>query len=134
MEDYSGISRSFERCLRRGDVVQRFYDLFMASHPDIPARFTHTNFGAQKRLLEQGVNLAILYADGNPVGQIGVDRIRNSHARSRMNIPPHFYDYWQDAFLTAIAEFDGEFSDTLRAQWERVLQKTIAHVRGGYEE
>ena len=133
MADHRDVSQSFDRCLRRGDVIQRFYDLFMASHPDIPARFTHTDFRAQKRLLEQGVNLAILYAEGNPVGRIGVDRIRVSHARSRMDIPLHFYDHWQEAFLAAIAEFDEEFSEALRMQWEQVLRKTIDHVRAGYE-
>jgi hemoglobin-like flavoprotein len=132
MTDYAAVSRSYERCLRKGDLMQRFYDLFMASEADIASRFARTDFAAQKRLLQQSISLAILFAAGDPVGRIGIERIRNSHAQDRMDIAPRYYAYWKSAFLRAIEEFDPEFGEGLAHAWEAVLQKTVDHVAGGY--
>ncbi|HWA13023.1 MAG TPA: hypothetical protein VHA15_08010 [Burkholderiales bacterium] len=133
MTDYSAVTQSFERCLRRGDVIQRFYDLFMASDPEIAPWFERTDFPAQKRLLEQSISLAILFAAGNPIGRIGIERIRASHAPGRMGVPPRLYPFWKAAFLRAIEEFDPAFGDELAAAWHTVLQKTIDHVLAGQD-
>jgi hemoglobin-like flavoprotein len=118
----------------KGDVVERFYALFMDIHPDIRPRFVNTDFGSQKKLLRQSIGLAILHARNNPVGRIGINRLARSHSKSGLNIPPALYAYWKRSFLQAVAEFDSQFSDGLKAGWDRVLQKTIDDVSGGYED
>lgn len=133
MIDAAEVEESFERCLLKGDVVERFYALFMDSHPDIKPRFANTNFDSQKKLLRQSIGLAILHARNNPVGRIGIDRLARSHSKSGLNIPPHLYAYWKKSFLQAVAEFDSEFSQELNVGWERVLQKTIDDISAGYE-
>jgi hemoglobin-like flavoprotein len=133
MTDYAAVTRSFERCLRGGDVVQRFYDLFIAADPEIAPWFARTDFPAQKRLLEQSINLAILFAAGNPIGRIGIERIRDSHAPGRMDIPPRLYAFWKLAFLRAVEEFDPSLDPDLAAAWDAVLQATVDHVLSGRE-
>lgn len=133
MIDAAEVEESFERCLLKGDVVERFYALFMDSHPDIKPRFANTNFDSQKKLLRQSIGLAILHARNNPVGRIGIDRLARSHSKSGLNIPPHLYAYWKKSFLQAVAEFDSEFSQELNVGWERVLQKAIDDISAGYE-
>ncbi len=64
---------------------------FLESHPDIKPRFAHTDFDAQKHLLRQSINLAMLFANENPVGKKGINRIRQSHSQSGLNIPPELY-------------------------------------------
>jgi len=127
------VEESFERCMLKGDVIERFYAIFIDSHPDIKPRFANTDFDAQKKLLRQSIGLAILHAHNNPVGRIGIDRLARTHSKSGLNIPPHLYAYWKASFLQAVAEFDAEFSLELKASWDLVLQKTIDGVAAGYE-
>jgi hemoglobin-like flavoprotein len=134
MIDVAEVEESFERCMLKGDVVERFYALFMDSHPDIRPRFVDTDFDSQKKLLRQSIGLAILHARNNPVGRIGINRLARSHSRSGLNIPPALYAYWKASFIQAVSEFDDEFSDSLNIQWDAVLQKTINDVVAGYEE
>lgn len=132
MSDVEDVKQSFVRCMIQGDIVGRFYDIFLDSHPDIKPRFANTDFDSQKQLLRQGVNLAIMFADGHDVGKKGINRIRNSHSKSGLNIPPDLYPYWKKSFIQAASEFDLEFSDELKSQWDSILQKTIDYVIDGY--
>ena len=127
------VKLSFARCIIKGDVVGRFYEIFLDSHPDIKPRFAKTDFDSQKQLLRQSVNLAIMFANDHPVAINGINRIRQSHSQSGMNIPPDLYHYWKKSFIQAATEFDPEFSDKLNRQWDSVLQKTIDFIIEGYE-
>lgn len=133
MIDSEKVAQSFGRCVFKGDVIERFYDLFIDSHPDIKHRFLETDFASQKNLLRQGIGLAIMFASGNPVGENGINRIRKSHSASGLNIPPYLYPYWKKSFLQAVSEFDAEFSEELKGQWDGVLQRTIDFIAGGHE-
>lgn len=128
------VRKSFGRCNIKGDVIERFYQLFLKSHPDIGPRFANTDFSVQKGLLRQGINLAILFAAGVPTGESAITRIRDTHKKSRMNIPPSLYTYWQKSLLQAVSEFDSEFNDQTRRCWDAVLRKTINHVTAGYDD
>ena len=133
MNDFEEVKQSFARCMIKGDVVGRFYDIFLDSHPEIKPRFANTDFDSQKHLLRQGVNLAIMFASDNPVGKKGIERIRKSHSKLSLDIPPNLYSYWKKSFIQAASEFDPEFSDELEKQWDLVLQKTISYIIDGYE-
>jgi len=133
MNDAAQVEESFERCMLKGDVIERFYAIFIDSHPDIKPRFANTDFDSQKKLLRQSVGLAILHARNNPVGRIGINRLARSHSKTGLDIPPPLYAYWKESFLRAVAEFDAEFCEELRASWDVVLQKTIDGVSAGYE-
>ena len=133
MNDFEEVKQSFARCMIKGDVIGRFYDIFLDSYPAIKPRFANTDFDSQKHLLRQGVNLAIMFASDNPVGKKGIERIRKSHSKLSLNIPPDFYPYWKKSFIQAASEFDPEFSNELEQQWDSVLQTTISYIIEGYE-
>ena len=133
MHDYEDVKQSFARCMIKGDIVGRFYEIFLDSHPDIKPRFAQTDFDSQKHLLRQSVNLAMMFASDNQVGKNGIKRIRQSHSKSGLNIPPDLYPYWKKSFIQAASELDQEFSDELNRQWDSVLQKTIDFIIEGYE-
>ena len=132
MNDFEDVKESLVRCMITGDVIGRFYEIFLESHPDIKPKFANTDFDSQKRLLRQSVNLAIMFANGNPIGKKGIERIRSSHNRVGLNILPELYTYWKKSFIQVASEFDPEFSDELKKQWDFVLQKTIAYIIDGY--
>ena len=133
MNDCEDVKLSYARCMIKGDVVGRFYEIFLGSHPGIKPRFAHTDFDSQKHLLRQSVNLAIMFASDNQVGKKGIKRIRQSHIKSGLNIPANLYPYWKKSFIQAASELDLEFSDELNRQWDSVLQKTIDYIIEGYE-
>lgn len=126
------VRRSFGRCTTNADVISVFYDLFLASNPDIKPRFTRTDFTAQKGLLRQGINLAILDAAGMASGTAGLTRIRDSHSHAKLDIPPALYKHWKASFLSAVAATDPQTSPELQRQWDTVLQHAIDFIVAGY--
>lgn len=123
---------SLGRCLNHGDLFGRFYEIFIASHAAVATRFRDTDMEKQKDLLKNGINLAIMFADGNPVGENGINRIRHTHSRTQLDIDPGLYDLWLDGFLQAVSEIDPHFDADIEQDWRVLLQKTIDHIRGGY--
>lgn len=131
-EKNQSIQDSFGRVKRGGDMIGRFYEIFLASHPDIAPRFKNSNMTEQKGLLRQGLNLAIMFGDDNPVGQNGIARIRASHAKDKLDIPPNLYKYWLESLIQTISEFDKEFTPELEKEWRRVMQKAIDFIAAGH--
>ncbi len=132
--DISDIQASFGRVTTKGDFFGRFYDIFLASNPAIGPRFVNTDLEAQKKLLRQGVNLAIMFAAGNTIGVSGIGRIRDSHQKGRLDIPPALYPYWLDSFIKAMAEMDSQWTPALEKQWRDALQKVINFIIEGYDQ
>lgn len=123
----TAVRESFRRSIL-SDVFGKFYDIFLNSHSDIKRMFLHTDLKSQKELLKHGIQLAILFADGNPVATQGLSRIKQTHGKGKMAIPPQMYRLWKSSFLTAIEQTDPQFSPQVRQEWDRVLQKTIDYI------
>lgn len=128
------VKQSFDRCSPKGEMIDKFYNLFFDLHPEIKPKFANTNFENQKKALLQGLDLAIMFASDEPVGKIGISRIKKSHSKSNLNILPELYPYWKVCFIQTVSEMDPKFSDELKEQWDLLLQKSIDHIIGGYED
>jgi len=127
------VKLSFGRCIAAGDLIDRFYAIFLDSNPDIKPHFKDTNFTVQMAMLRQSVNLAIMFAAGSQVGHSGLDRIKKSHSKSELGIPPHLYKYWKESMIEAVSDTDPKFDHKLGAAWGKVLQLAVDHVAGDYE-
>jgi hemoglobin-like flavoprotein len=127
------VQESFGRATVSGQLIDKFYEIFLNSHPDVKPRFAKTDFVQQKKLLRRGISLAIMFADNNPVGRDGIARIRESHSKARLNIPPSLYKYWLESFIKALSLCDQQFGPQLELLWRKTLQKTIDFVVEGYE-
>lgn len=126
------VQNSYGRCLSNGDMLETFYQEFLASSGEVAKRFKHTDFEQQHKLLRHGINLMIMYAAGNIAGQSGLKRIKESHSRARLNIEPRFYSMWKRALLSAIGKHDKKFDRETREAWNDVLNKGIDFVTAGY--
>lgn len=126
------VQDSYGRCLVKGDLFQHFYDLFLASSPLIKARFAHTDFDGQKKLIRHGINLMIMYAANNPAGKSGLARIRDSHNQHKLNIPPMYYAYWKRCLLQAVKDYDPKATADLMEFWNQLLDVGIDFISSGY--
>jgi hemoglobin-like flavoprotein len=125
------VKSSFTRCMGK-DLIGHFYDIFLKSNPQIAPRFARTDFQAQKDLLKHGIHLAIMFAQENPLGKKGLARIRKSHRKANLDIPPVLYPCWKSSFLRAVSDLDPEFSEESRKAWDVVLQNAIDYISSGY--
>lgn len=130
--EYQEVRMSMGRAITRGDLFERFYEIFLESHPKIKGMFDSTDMSVQKGLLRQGVNLALMFAEGHAIGESAMGRLRNSHSKGNLNVDPAMYRYWLDSFMKAVAELDPEFNPKLDREWRQALGNAIDHIAGGY--
>jgi hemoglobin-like flavoprotein len=124
------VQQSFSRCTLKKGFVDRFYEIFLASHPSLKPMFAHTNFVEQKQLLRKGISMMLLFAQGNPMAKNAMDRLAKSHGPEGMKIRPELYSYWVDGLMRAVAEFDPQFGPELDKAWREALAAGIGHISG----
>jgi len=128
------VKKSLGRCLHWGDVFETFYRIFLERDPRIPERFVSTDWQEQKKLLRQGVNNVIGFYDGSYTAKHVMERIRHTHGRERLNIPPDLYSHWVESMIEAVRTLDPEFSPTLEQYWREILRSGTNYVVMGYED
>lgn len=130
--DLAGVRKSYGRVIAKGRFVERFYEIFISSGPEIRRMFAKTDFEKQNELLERSLSMALLFPQKNPIARQLIDRIRISHSRGNMDIDPALYRFWLDSLIKTVAERDMEFNPELEQQWRRVLQVTLDYIAEGY--
>lgn len=123
---------SFSRCILSSGFIDRFYELFLASNPEIGPKFAKTNFEKQKGLLVQSILYAIQFAAGNDAGERGLSPIRKSHNRKKLNIEPRYYRYWTESLVKTISEKDYKYTATLEYDWRAALKPVVEFMVAGY--
>ena len=133
-EQIERVKKSYGRCLAKGDVIGRFYEIFLQCSPLVQEKFKNTDFDKQKKLLRLGVTYMIMYANGDYAGQSSLNNLRKTHSHKQLNIEPELYTFWKESLIKTIGEFDSQFSLSLRNDWEEVINLGISHIKGGYHE
>ncbi len=124
--------QSYSRCLANGDLITRFYEIFLKSSKEIEEHFSNTNFVSQKKVLHHGILCLILFAKGSLAGAVTVEKIAHTHKKSLMNVKPELYPLWKHCLMTVIAEFDEDFNDDIAQGWSLVLDHGIEFIILGY--
>ena len=128
--DLDAVRNSYARCLMREDFIDRFYEIFIDSHPSIRPMFANTDFDAQINLLRQGLACAFRFARGDSGAATSMDRFRESHGRKgRIKVEPKLYPFWVNSMVTAANECDPQFTPQLETEWRTVLSKATVHMR-----
>ena len=129
LEAYIG---SLTRCLGRPAFLDRFYERFMESSPEVADKFQHTNFARQKVALGQSLYLMVMAAEGGEAAVAYLDRIAKRHARDALDIRPELYDVWLDALIATARELDSEFDDETETVWREMIRPGIEIMRARY--
>jgi len=123
---YDDLQASYGRCLHKGGFIDRFYDTFLASHPDIPPMFAKTDFQKQRLALRRGISIALSHAEGSGLVRRGVDEMACAHARTgRTPVRPGLYRFWIDSLITTIREFDEQANEALLERWREAMGVVI---------
>ena len=131
-QGFSAVQQSYGRVMSRRGVFARFYEILLASSPEVAERFKSTDFQQQYELLEHSLTMVMLYSQDNVIAKQAIGRIRESHSRNYLNIDPGWYQLWIDSLIKAVSEFDPEFDDALEKQWRSYLAVAIDHIKAGY--
>lgn len=126
------VETSYGRCLLKDGFLNRFYEIFITSHPDIRPMFAHTDFSAQIGLLRHGLNSVFMFSENNPIARKTLTRIRSSHSKDKLNIAPSLYRYWIDSLIKTVSEFDPEFTSDIEQAWRCVIQPAVDYITSGY--
>ncbi|MDH4224796.1 MAG: globin [Deltaproteobacteria bacterium] len=131
-ENTNPVMASFEKCVTTPGFLNRFYEIFLVSHPAMPTMFSKTDFKTQINMLQQGLHMAMLYGQGIPYAVPAINRIQDSHSKKKLNVFPALYPYWIDSLMEAVAEFDPNLTPELEAQWREALKPALDHIKKGY--
>jgi hemoglobin-like flavoprotein len=121
---------SFEHCLAQEGFLPRFYELFLASSPEVVEKFKHTDLNRQARILKKSLYVLTMATVGTDEALGELERLRQSHGPRGLDIPPRFYDLWLDCLLRAVEEFDPNWNPEVEQSWRRMLTPPIAALQG----
>jgi hemoglobin-like flavoprotein len=126
---------SLRRCLGPPTFLERFYELFLASSPEVKEKFKNTDFERQKVALRDSFFVMETVGESAPgsppwasLRELGV-----THDRHHRNIRPELYDVWLRCLIQAVSEYDPEFSEEVEQAWRETLRIGIDHMRSAYE-
>ncbi|MDH4134994.1 MAG: globin [Gammaproteobacteria bacterium] len=131
--EIAAVQDSFGRCLTQDKFFDRFYEIFIASHPDIRPMFARTDMAKQKELLRHGLMSALMFVEDDVMAKACIDRIRGSHGHGRLNIRPELYRYWLESILRTVSECDPGHTPEVGQLWRQALQPAVEHIKSGYQ-
>lgn len=125
---------SLRRCNATPGFLDRFYERFMASSPEVRARFSKTDFVRQKRALRASLYImALAVEDELGPARYLVDLAR-LHGRPQLDIGAALYDNWLDSLIATVRECDPQCTPEVEEAWERVMTAGIAYMVSHYND
>lgn len=124
---------SLQRCTSVPDFLDRFYETFLASAPEVREKFAHTDFVHQKRALRASFHLILLAASDREEGpETYLQKVAERHSRKGLDIGAAMYDLWLDSLLATIEACDPEYDARIAQAWERVMGVGIEYLVNRY--
>ena len=123
---------SLARCLSDQTFLTRFYDLFVASSPDIAEKFRDTDFQRQRRAMGASLYVLVLALERGEAAIIYLNQIARQHSRRDLDVRPEMYDAWRDCLLQSVKEYDPLFSDEIEQAWREAAKFAIDFMRERY--
>ena len=125
--DPDAIARTREslgRCVECETFLERFYELFMSSSPEVAKLFRNTDFERQKRVLRDSLYV-MLVAAGTTKGPAHdeVERLAGRH--KDIGVTRDMFSLWLEALIQAAREHDVHFTDQLEKDWRSSLSGPI---------
>jgi hemoglobin-like flavoprotein len=125
---------SLRRCTSNPRFLDRFYETFMASSPEVRAKFAGTDLVRQKRALRASLNLMMLAAEGDKAPERYLRDLASRHGKADLGVGSALYDLWLDSLLATVREFDPDFGPEIEEAWESVMTVGIEYMVSHYND
>jgi truncated hemoglobin YjbI len=119
---------SLGRCVACETFLERFYELFLASSPEVGELFRNTDFERQKRMLRDSL-YAMLVAAGTTKGPAHDEVERLAGLHRDIGVTHDMFTLWLDALIEAAREHDLHFTDELENDWRASMSGAIALMK-----
>jgi Globin len=130
----STYENSLRRCNAREGFLGHFYMEFLASSPIVRAKFEGTDFVRQKKVLRASLELmARAAADPEHGPEHHLQELGERHSRAELDIGSALYDFWLDALLSTVREYDSEYGPEVESAWEDVMSFGIRYLLSRYD-
>ena len=124
---------SLARCNESTGLLDRFYEIFLASSPKVREKFAQTDFVRQKSALRASLDAMLLAARDEKAGSAQyLGDLAERHSSRQLNIGSELYDLWLDSLLAAVKECDPKSSPEVQEAWEKVMIVGIAYLLSRY--
>lgn len=120
---------SFERCVAQPGFLERLYELFLNSSPEVAEKFKNTDLKKQFIVVKKSLYTLTMAATETDVTRAELHRLGNTHGREGMKIASHLYDLWLQCLLQSVREFDHGWTPDIEASWRRMLEPHIAVLK-----
>lgn len=120
------VIESYKRVSREPGFIDRFYERFMAAHPDVPARFEGVDMERQRFLLGRSVIMILQHASGVDQVTPHLTETALRHGPRDLDIPGYLFDQWIEALIQTVGEYDPGFRPDLEHAWRRLLRREVA--------
>ena len=125
-------SASLGRCHATPGFINRFYDLFVASSPEVAEKFRKTDLEHQRRKMSSSLYALVLAIEGGDAATLYLDKIALQHSRKHLDIRPGLYDDWLACLIQAVSEFDPLYSDEIERLWRDAMAFGVEFMRSRY--
>ena len=126
---------SMRRCNADPEFLDRFYERFLKSSPQVREKFRATDLLRQKRMLQASLQLLLVAAqDDGKRPTPYLDEVAARHSASQMAIGAELYDLWLDSLLATVREVDPAWSALVEQAWESVMTVGIAYLVSRYNQ
>ena len=112
--------------------MERFYDRFMASSPEVRNKFRGTDLTTQYRVLRRSLELCPAAAAGDQASLGELTTRARTHDRAHLDIRPALYDLWRQALLATAADSDPEWDEETEDVWREALEFALGLMKTHY--
>lgn len=132
---YALVKDEYSRCLIRPTFFDDFYKEFTSQSLEIRQKFANTEMTAQKDALRAGLTFLIMYAEGKSAFAADkLDKLGDSHKKSRLNIRPDLYPLWMQSLIATVKKHVVSFNDASLKAWQAVLQNGVNRIKSHYND
>ena len=132
LSDVSRAKESLARCLKDAAFLDRFYDGFLASSPEVRAKLQHMNRSYQIVMLKSSLHIMMAMTSGGMGQQQAMIDLAEVHSRRARDIKPELYAFWLEAMIDAVRKTDPAFGPEVEQAWRVALQPGIDYMIARY--
>lgn len=134
MEEHivSNVRKSYGRVAMTPQFFSDFYENLLASSPEIPPMFKHTDMKKQESFVRDGIAFLVMYARDPELGEFQIKKLGERHSRNQINVRPDLYRLWIASLVKTLKKHDPYFDAELEKDWRHVVQEGIDLMKSAY--